>query len=118
MSIDAFQLFPNPFLVAHEIARLLRPGGRFVFTTMVWEGSFRVEQYHAVFEQAGFVVEEDEELPDQAFRKKIIDGILAHRSTLIAEMGREIAEETVLAEAQEFSKMPPTKHILIVARKK
>jgi ubiquinone/menaquinone biosynthesis C-methylase UbiE len=116
MSIDAFQLFPDPFAVAGEISRLLRPRGRFVFTTMVWEGSPRIKQYRSVFERADFAIEEDEELPDQTFRAQIMEQILASRSALLAEMG-ELAERTILTEAQELSQMPPTKHMLLVVRK-
>ena len=118
MSIDAFQLFPDPLEVAKEIACILCSDGRFVFTTMVWEGSPRAKHYHAVFEQGEFVVEGNEELLDQAFRRKIMNDGLAQRSALIAEMGRESAERTILAEAKELSMMPPTKHILFVARKR
>jgi ubiquinone/menaquinone biosynthesis C-methylase UbiE len=112
MSIDAFQLFPDPFAVSEEIARLLRPGGRFVFTTMVWEGSPRIKQYRSFFERTDFAIEEDEELPDQTFRAQIMEQILASRSALLAEMG-ELAECTVLVEAQELSRMLPTRHRLL-----
>ena len=114
MSIDAFQLFSDPLAVASEVARLLRPGGSFVFTTFVWEGSPRIKTYRSVFEQVGFIIEEDEELPDQTFRRQIMEQILASRTALLAEMG-ELAEHTVLAEAQELLRMPPTKHMLLKA---
>ncbi len=119
ISIDAFWLFPDKSAAAAEAARMLTPGGRFVFTT--WECSItppgwqpQVADHHDLLQDAGFVVEVYEEMPDWEQRQRAFTAtILAARAELIAEMG-PIAEHLVTDPAYISFR----KRVLIAARKR
>jgi ubiquinone/menaquinone biosynthesis C-methylase UbiE len=123
MSIDAFWLFPDKECAAAEIARILRPGGRLVFTT--WDFDVTLEdmppqlaQHHDLLRRAGLDVEIYEETPDWRARQlAVYTGWLAAEETLVAELGQEVTAD-LIAEAREF---PPiadhSRRVLIAARR-
>jgi SAM-dependent methyltransferase len=98
MSEDALQYAPDKRAAFAEAARVLRPGGRFVFTVFELDaercaglpvlGDDAVSDYRALLEDAGFAVESYEEIPGwpepmtSAYR-----ALLDAREALIAEMG-------------------------------
>ena len=120
MSIDAF---PDKERAAPEIARILRPGGRLVFTT--WDFDITPEgwppqlaQHHDLLRHAGLDVEIYEETPDWRARQlAVYTGWLAAEETLVAELGQEVTAD-LIAEAREF---PPiadhSRRVLIAARR-
>jgi ubiquinone/menaquinone biosynthesis C-methylase UbiE len=118
ISIDAFWLFPDKPAAAAEVARILQPGGRFVFTT--WECRItppgwpaQLADHHDVLEQAGLVVETYEETPDWERRQRAVsEAALAARADLIAEMG-DVADSLHSDPAYIVYR----RRILVVARK-
>jgi len=73
MSEDAIQYTPDKRAAVHEAARILRPGGRLVFTAFELDsartaglsvlGDDPVDDYRPLLEAAGFTVETYEEVP-------------------------------------------------------
>ncbi len=118
MSVDAFWLFPDKPSAAAEIARILQPGGRLVFTT--WDCTItppgwqpQLADHHALLQQAGFVVETYEETPDWERRQRAFyDAFDAARTELVAEMG-DLAHGLF----SDPSYIIYRKRILVVARK-
>lgn len=100
MSIDALQLLPDRAATLREVARVLRAGARFAFTT--WEidphtpagdPSERrfVRDHTPLLEAAGFRVESREQTPNsQRYEREFFEGILANRDQLVAEMGESV----------------------------
>lgn len=98
MTIDALQYAPDKVAASAEIARILRPGGRFVFTAFevdptrvaglpVW-GTDPVPDYRRPLEDVGFVVETYEETPGWKDRLKAsYSAVLREAETLAGEMG-------------------------------
>jgi SAM-dependent methyltransferase len=122
MSIDAFWLFDAKEHVAAEIARILRPEGRLVFTT--WECHFtpqgwppQLAHHDDLLQRAGFDIEIYEETPDWRARQlAVYAGILAAEPELAAEIGLE-ATAGLVAEAHEFpSVLAHSRRVLIVAQ--
>lgn len=98
MSEDALQYAPDKGAAFAEAARVLRPGGRFVFTAFELDaercaglpilGDDAVSDYRAPLEEAGFTVDSYEQVPGwpepmtMAYR-----ALLDSREALIVEMG-------------------------------
>lgn len=93
MSVDAFWLFPNKPAAAVEIARILQPAGRLVFTT--WDCRItppgwapQLADHHDLLQQAGFAIEVYEETPDWEQRQRAFtDAYIRAQAELVAEMG-------------------------------
>jgi SAM-dependent methyltransferase len=123
MSVDSFWLFPDKSAVAAEVARILRPGGRFVFTT--WDfGSTppgwppQVPHHRELLGEAGFVVEGYEETPDWLRRQvAVYESILAAQPELMVELG-EAAAMDMIAEARQMpAVLRNSQRVLVVARR-
>jgi ubiquinone/menaquinone biosynthesis C-methylase UbiE len=122
MSVDAFWLFPDKQQAAREIARLLQPGARFVFTTWEFEVTPpgwppQLAQHHDVLAEAGFLVTTSEETPDWKRRElAVYERWLAEQDKLVAELG-----EVAAALIEEARAVPPLlehgRRILVVARR-
>ncbi len=118
LSIDAFQLFPDPAPVLWEAARLLPSAGRFVFTTLEPRGSSRLAAYRTLLDEAGLALDAAEEIHDLEYRVRTFQGILAAQDALITELG-ERAEQTVLAEAREAQHwLAHMRHMRLVAHRR
>lgn len=124
MSVDALWLVPDKAATVREVARILRPRGRFVFTT--WDFAItpanwppQINGHQSVLQEAGFEVETYEETPDWERRQRAVyAGILAARDALVKEVGT-LAAGNLIAEAQEFPDLlSHARRILVVARKR
>jgi ubiquinone/menaquinone biosynthesis C-methylase UbiE len=96
VSLDAIWLTHDQQQALHEVARILRPNARFVFTT--WEQHIPmpfvkqpVADYRPLLEQAGFAVESYDSLPhSEALMKDIYAHIRNAQAALLTEMGPAI----------------------------
>lgn len=123
MSVDSFWLFPDKLRVATEVARILRPGRRFVVTTWEFETSPpgwppQLTQHRDLLREAGFVVEAYEETTDWRARQlAVYAGILAAQANLTAELG-EAAAAQMITEARELpAVLGQSRRVLVVARR-
>jgi SAM-dependent methyltransferase len=139
MSLDVLPFVPDKAAAVREVARILRPGGRFAFTT--WEQlthlapgddnhaqrqalaatfhshpllqSARID-YRQLTEQAGLTVETYHEPPgwrDQ--QQALAEGIIAAEAQVTEDMGRQYP-----AMARVFlTNLPNVRYILAVARR-
>jgi ubiquinone/menaquinone biosynthesis C-methylase UbiE len=135
MSLDVLLFVPDKAAAVRETARILRPGGRFAFTT--WErlrhpagddpqrqalaGTFQAHpllesaraDYRQLLENAAFAVETYQEPPgwrDQ--QRALAEGIVAAEAEVTADMGRHYP-----AMARVFlAGLPGLRYIFAVAR--
>jgi len=98
MTVDAFQYAPDKAAACREIARILLPGGRFVFVAFEVDpfrvvgapvlGDDPVDDYRPVLEAAGFVVESYDETPGWWERMTATyQSVLDATDVLTSEMG-------------------------------
>lgn len=129
MSVDAFWAIPDKSAAVREVARILRPGARFVFTT--WDVDVtlpgfppQVNDHRSLLREAGFTVETYEETPGWEDRQRAVyEGLRAAQAGVIAEMG-EVAAGPLLAEANLLPGLADgtdylahMRRILVVARR-
>lgn len=104
MNVDALWLVPDKAAAVREVARILRSGARFVFTT--WDVDVvppgwppQMRDHRPILREAGFAVESYAETPEWESRQRAAyEGLRDAHSQVIAEMG-EVAAEPLLAEA-------------------
>jgi SAM-dependent methyltransferase len=138
MSLDVLPFVPDKTAAAREIARILRPGGRFAFTT--WErlghpapaggdprrrelaATFRAHpllesaetNYRQLINQAGLAVETCREPPGwRRQQQALAEGIIAAAAEVTKDMGRHYP-----AMARVFlASLPNSRYILIAGRR-
>jgi SAM-dependent methyltransferase len=115
ISIDVVMFIVDKAAVMREVARILRPGGRFIFTA--FEG-ISTEVYRAPLLENGFSIEVYEEKPDWRRRQlALYQGTLDQQDALITEMGE--GAQSLIGEAKFMlaDGMATTRHIFVVGRK-
>jgi SAM-dependent methyltransferase len=124
MSIDALLFAPDKAAATREIARLLRPDARFVFTSWdchapLKERPPQVDDHRPLLEAAGFVVEVYEETPEWEQRQRALaEGMLAAREDVAAEEGAAAAERMVAQVTLQLENLAAMRRcVLVVARK-
>jgi ubiquinone/menaquinone biosynthesis C-methylase UbiE len=124
MSVDALQYVPDKAKALAEVARILRPGGRFVFVAFeldpekvaglaIWEDA--VSDYRPVLERVGFEVARYEQIPN--WPEQIAAGfgaVLQQQVALEAELGEAAAAATVMEAAVTIEIKPYCGHILAI----
>jgi ubiquinone/menaquinone biosynthesis C-methylase UbiE len=101
MSIDALWMVFDKLAALREVARVLRPGSRFIFTS--WEPAHL--SYRQLLEAAGFTDVVGYEIDGWRERQTAVyEGILRHRDAIAAEMGADAAA-VLVAEAEEAPTM-------------
>jgi SAM-dependent methyltransferase len=124
MTVDALQYAPDKAKAVSEIARIVRPGGRFAFVAFeldaeriaalpVWADP--VDNYRPLLERAGFEVLGYEQIP--AWRDQVAAGfgaVVAHREVLAAELGEAAAAATVLEASITLELQPYCGHVCCV----
>jgi SAM-dependent methyltransferase len=120
MSVDSFWLFPDKRQVAGEVARILRPGARFVFTTWEFPNTPpgwppQLNQHRDLLSEAGLALRACEETQDWRQRQlAVYEGIRAAESSLQAELGDAAAP--LIGEAQEVpALLQAGRRVLIVS---
>jgi SAM-dependent methyltransferase len=129
MTVDALQYAPGKAAALAEVARILRPGGRFVFTAFEVDpervagapvlGDDPVADYRPGLEAAGFTVESYDETPGwwptmQAAYRAVLDAADA--------LGQEMGPVAVAALAMEMTSTlelePYRRRVLAVATRR
>jgi len=127
MTVDAFQYAPEKPKAIDEIARVLRPGGRFALFAFeldpervaglpLWGDP--VSDYRPLLEQAGFEVVRYDQLPNWSEQvAATYEAILAERDQLEAELGEAAATALFMEAAATIGLQPYCGHVLGVARR-
>lgn len=122
ISIDALQLMPDPRAAIAEVARIVKSGAVFSFTTWLAlkpvKGLAHVPDYRPLLEETGFAMESCEEPVDWEEReRKVFAQILGSADLLKAEVGEPVAA-LILKEAASMPDIfPSIRRINVVARK-
>ncbi len=99
LSLDVLWSVPDKAGALREVARILRPGARFVFTN--WDRDLSPPGYppplgdhRPLLEAAGFKVETYEVQPDaERLRRTFYERLVAAEEDLVREMGEEAAKK-------------------------
>jgi SAM-dependent methyltransferase len=128
MSEDALQYAPDKRVAMVEVARILRPGGRFVFTAFELEseraeslpvlGEDPVADYQTLLQEAGFVVDIYDEVPGWPEPMETTYGALLNaKETLTQEMGAMAATALFAELTITLQRRPYRRRVLVSARK-
>jgi SAM-dependent methyltransferase len=125
ISLDVLVFVPDKAAAVREVARILRPGGCFGFTT--WEQSgysarLRAPQladHRPLLAAAGFDVEMYEEPPDwQRQQRALLEGIIASEPALAEEMEAAVAAGFVAMARGALADLPVRRYVCVVARRR
>ncbi len=118
ISVDALWMAPDRNKAFAEIARILKPNARFVFTT--WDGNipFMPKDHKESLVDSGFEIEMYEETEGWKERQlAVYDGVLKSKEILIKEMGKKCAMPII----KEAKSTPPvldkSTRVFVVAKK-
>ncbi len=128
MTVDALQYPPDKTKALQEVARIIRPGGRFALVAFeldadriaglpVW--SDPVGDYRPLLEQTGFDVVSYEQIPH--WQDQVAAGfgaVVAERDAIEAELGQAAAAAIVLEASITLELQPYRGHILAVATRR
>lgn len=119
MSIDTLYLVADKTGSLAEVARLLRPGARFVFTTWDVDAPRMIRDHRPLLHDAGFAVERYEATPDWERRQRAVhEQVLVHQEALIREMGSASAKFWIVGAQTELPRLTQMCRVLIVAHKR
>jgi SAM-dependent methyltransferase len=119
-SLDVLLYVPDKAAAVREVARILRPGGRFGFTT--WEqlgyspriGAAQVADHRPLLEEAGFTVETYEEPPGwEVQHRALAEGVIAAEGEITKEMGPGY----VAMARSLLADLPMRRYVFVVARR-
>lgn len=128
MSEDALQYAPDKLAALREAARILRPGGRFVFTAfevdrqraggLPFIGADPEDNYVPLLEQAGFEVNAYDEMPGWPEPMvSTFQAVVAARPALFEEMG-DLAVNALLTELSlTLERQPYRRRVLAISTK-
>jgi ubiquinone/menaquinone biosynthesis C-methylase UbiE len=125
MTVDGLQYAPDKTKALLEVARILRPGGRFAFVAFeldaeriaglpLWNDP--VGDYRPVLEHTGFEISKYEQMPH--WRDQVTAGygaIVSEQAALEAELGQDAAAALVLEASITLELQPYRGHVLAVA---
>jgi SAM-dependent methyltransferase len=126
MSEDALQYAPDKSAALREIARILRPGGRFVFTAFELEpdrvsglpvlGDDPVSEYIPLLQATGFAIDAYEETPGWPEpTRSAYQTLLDAKEALIEEMGQVAALALFSELTLTLEREPYRRRVLAVA---
>lgn len=125
MSVDALQYAPDKRAALGEAARILRPGGRFVFTAFELDakraaglpviGADSLQDYYPLLGDAGFAIDAYEETPGWQQRlTATYEAILAAMPALTEEMGEAAATALAMEASLTLERQPYRRRVLAV----
>ena len=124
MSTDALLFAPDLPAACQEMARIIRAGGCFVFTSFeLFKASTHfqlapIHDYRPMLEVAGFNVEHYEETPDWERRMRLVfAGIVAEEANLRREVGDVGAASLHQLATNRPKELSDTRRVLVVARR-
>ncbi len=124
MSLDVLVLVPDKPAAANEVARILRPGGRFCFTTWDQEGyserlnAPQLTDHRPLLTEAGFTIETYEEPQDWRDQQRaLLEGIVNSETELVAERGPEAGARYVARMRGSLVELPDRRYVFVVARR-
>ncbi len=119
MSVDALYLVADKTGSIEEVARIVRPGARFVFTTWDVDLPTMIRDHRPLLDHAGFDVEMYETTRDWEGRQRgVHEGVLANREALIEEMGEPSARFWIAGAQTELPRLSQMRRVLIVGKKR
>jgi ubiquinone/menaquinone biosynthesis C-methylase UbiE len=128
MSEDALQYTPDKQVAFNEVARILRPGGRFVFTAYELDperatklpvlGTDPVEDYRPALVRAGFSVDLYEEAPGWPEpMTATYSALLSAKEPLTQEMGAAAVGALFMEMSMTLEQKPYRRRVLVAATK-
>jgi ubiquinone/menaquinone biosynthesis C-methylase UbiE len=124
MSTDAFLFASDLPAACQEMARIIRAGGCFVFTSFeLFKASTHfqlapIHDYRPMLEVAGFTVEHYEETPDWERRMRMVfASIVAEEANLRREVGDVGAASFHQLATNRPKELSDTRRVLVVARR-
>ncbi len=123
ISIDTLFFVPNQTAAVSEVARILRSGARFVFTTVekLDKDTLTDRELYGdnrlLLLDSGFVVEEYHEMLDWGRYRAVLERWLAEQATLIKEMGDTAARLFINAAKEVPGTLATLRRLFIVCRK-
>jgi ubiquinone/menaquinone biosynthesis C-methylase UbiE len=128
MSVDSLQYLPDKRVALAEIARILAPSGRLVFTAFELDaprvaglpvlGDDPVEDYGPLLLGAGFVVDTYEETPEWETRlEDAYAAVVAAEPTLRPELGDAAIDALILEMSLTLSVRPYRRRVFVSAHR-
>ncbi len=124
MSAEALFHAPDWQAACDEIARVLKPGARFVMTSYEFHQPSAVmnveaiPDYRPLLERAGFVVKRYEEAPNWEARLRAVwAGMVAEKDRLVEEMGEAAASRLHYWASHRPNELSDTRRIRAVAQR-
>src|SRR5262245_28291975 len=125
ISLDVLQSVPDKTAAINEVARILRPGVRFAFTTWEQEGysarlnTAQLADYRPPLIAAGFDVELYEVPMDwRRQQQTALENLLASEQDLAAEMERLTVDQFMRMAHGALSEMPQRRYVSVIARRR
>ncbi|MBN1412154.1 MAG: class I SAM-dependent methyltransferase [Spirochaetales bacterium] len=116
MCLDMLGMGANKIPALNEILRILKPSGRFVYTT--WEKpDVPFEMESQLLEETGFKAETYYAIKDNDLFRLFNENIIDKRSVLIKEMGEQ-AVESILSVAEDSLNSLRNKEYILIGCKK
>lgn len=130
MSVDVLWMVPDKRAALHEVARILKPGARFVFTN--WDRDLSppgapppLNDHRLLLREAGFEIETYDQVPNaEQKRRAVYERYLACEEALTKEISQE-AVQALMFEARRalgfidgIDYLEHSRRIFVVARKR